>query len=145
MNRLTKAACALLVVASAVTACILLADYFEPAQLEVDVNSPRIRLVRRRAILPNQEFELEWKRSGEWTFSTERPAVFGRRIQGGFYAWEIKGHGSRFEDVYAELHANDEWLRTNIFVFELNTRDLIIETKRIVPAEAWARRRPDSR
>ena len=136
-----------LVVMTAAAAAVLLliiVDYFKPATLQVDLNAPRFRLVRHRMILPDQEYELEWKHMSTWTFPpSETAPVFGRTLSGGRYAWEIGGLGMRFESIYRAAFegASDEFLRTNIVVFQLNTRDMFDPDPRWRSAEHWATNR----
>src|SRR3989442_9860399 len=84
----------------AVVLLVVANDYLAPAQLEIDLNAPRFRLVRHRTFFPDQEFEMEWKHIARWAMpKSEVPAVFGERESGGFYAWELDT-GSRFESIY---------------------------------------------
>jgi hypothetical protein len=128
---------------SAVVIFLLGADYLTPARLEIDVNAPRFRLVRRRKFFPDEELQMEWKRSGEWAFpASEVPAVFGQRAPAGFYAWEVET-GDRFESLYRgdeEDHPVPyEWLRTNVFSFDVSTQPLHRPRRHLESAEEWAR------
>ncbi len=133
----------LLGVCAAVT-LVVVADYLAPADLQIDLNAPRFRLVRHRKFFPDQEFEMEWKHSSRWAFPrSEEPAVFGEREPGGFYAWELDT-GGRFEGIYATDENGYpipyEYLRTNIFSFEISTRPLHKVNWPLESSEKWAKR-----
>ena len=117
---------------------LLAVDYFEPAELQLDLNRPRFRLVRHRLILPDQEYELEWKHVRDWAWPpSELRPIFGQNTRGGRYAWENSQTGSRFEAIYGEF-MSDEAMRTNVFVFQLNTRELFKSHGYWPSAEQWA-------
>jgi hypothetical protein len=135
----------ILIAAFSILTLLLMADYFKPAELEVDLNVPRFRLVRRRIFFPDQSLEMEWKHSSRWSSpASEYPAVFGQKASGGFYAWEVET-GSRFESLYRTdengFPIPYEHLRTNVFSFEISTRPLHTVNQPLESAEKWAKRR----
>jgi hypothetical protein len=114
-----------LVLLAAAAVFLLLIDYFTPAELQVDLNAPRFRLVRHRMILPDQEFEMEWKPSSKWQESlSDSTPIFGERTPGEIYAWEVQG--TRFETLYSEAlgDESDAWVRTNLGTYKRDTREL---------------------
>ena len=126
-----------------ISIAVLLIDYFEPAVLQVDMNAPRIRLVRHRKMFPDQEYILEWQ-PRESLDDDDDPILFGQKTDRGFYAWEIqqvRGFTEHFENYFEDLR-DPAWLRTNFIVYERNTLDLPTATKRtkhLPSAAAWAR------
>jgi hypothetical protein len=123
---------------------VLLVDYFSPAELQVDLNAPRFRLVRHRMILPDQEFGMEWAPATEWSESpSESPPIFGERTRGGVYAWECYGY-SRFESLYDESGGgtNDVWIRTNYGSYQMSTRQLPPSLGVFLTRAEWANRYP---
>ena len=144
MNWLKTPVGKVLLGACSIVALVLAEDYFKPAELQVDLNAPRFRLVRHRKFFPDQSLEMEWKHSNRWAHPrSEYPAVFGQRAPGGFYAWELET-GFRFEGIYDKdengYPYSDEWLRTNIFSFEISTRPLHNIHRPLESADKWARR-----
>ena len=142
-NAALTAALYLIVTAVLVVLVIIVINYFAPAHLQVDLNRPRFRLVRHRILLPDQEFSLEWKHINTWVFPPkDTSAVFGKTMLGGRYAWEIGGLAMRFEDIYGGEEFNypsEEYLRTNLFSFDINTHDLDKADFPLRSAQDWAR------
>jgi hypothetical protein len=145
MRRLGTTAGILLVAAFGVVGFILAKDYLTPAQLQIDLNAPRFRLVRHRSFFANESLEMEWKPSSRWAFpASETPAIFGQRTPGGFYAWELVDIGGyRFEHIFDKdidgYPIQYEVLRTNYFSFALGTRWLHKVHRPLEPADDWAR------
>ncbi len=130
-------------------ALVVVADYLAPAELQIDLNAPRFRLVRHRKFFPDEELQMEWKHSSRWAFPrSEVPAVFGQRETGGFYAWELET-GSRFESIYGTDENGYpmpyESLRTNVFSFQISTRPLHKARWPLESSEKWAKSYHESR
>lgn len=121
---------------------LLVLDYVSPLQLQVDLNAPRFRIVRHRMIFPDQELEFNWKDIHSWADSPlESPPVFGERMPGGTFAWEMNHR--RFESLYEDAipGISTECLRTNYNVFELTLRfPLLNRGGPLEPATEWGRR-----
>jgi hypothetical protein len=120
----------------AVVLLLVISDYFTPAEIQVDLNRPRFRLVRHRMILPDQTFEMNWTRINDWEFlPDEGPPIFGQRMSGARYSWEIKEPlgGMRFEEV---LDYPEDYV-----VYQMNTRHLFKPNYPLRQAEAWATNR----
>ena len=115
---------------------LVIVDYFAPAELQVDLNRPRFRLVRHRMILKDQAIELHWTRIRSWEFQPdESPPTFGQQVGGGHYSWEIVEPlgGMRFEEV---LDYPEDYV-----VYQMDTRHMFPPQLPLRRAEAWATNR----
>jgi len=132
-RELLRAAAYVIAAAGAIIVIIFITDCFAPAELQVDLNRPRFRLVRHRTILPDQAFELDWTRIRSWEFPPdEGPATFGQRMSGGRYSWEVIEPlgGMRFEEV---LDYPSDYV-----VYQMHTRSMFKPSFPLRQAEAWA-------
>jgi len=126
------AACFVVLVVSLVL-LLMVFDYLKPAELQVDLNRPRFRLVRQRMILPDQVFEMDWTRISRDEFPPDAgPPTYGQRVSGGRYSWVIMEPlgGERVEDIY-------DYPEDNV-VYRMDTRSMFKPEFRLKPAEAWA-------
>ena len=93
----------LLVILASLILVLIVLDYLKPAELQVDLNRPRFRLVRQRMILPDQVFEMDWTRISRDEFPPDAgPPTYGKRVSEGRYSWVIMEPlgGERVEDIY---------------------------------------------
>jgi hypothetical protein len=137
-----------LVAVAVIIIVLLLRDYFAPAELQVDLNAPRFRLVRHRFILPDQEFEMQWTHISDWSEAVEESEpIFGERSRAGLYAWEVQGRVMRrFETLYSEEDPlsgpSDEWIRTNYGCYWQSTGRLPKHDGPLLSRAEWVTRHP---